>query len=193
MLHAIQYMRVSSAALLLPDGVGNDTQVMTVEDYDLYCHYVAGLVGIGLSQLFGAYATCAHTSCVLVCAHTSTHHAMHLAQPTPAHPVAMHAHMASGHQHAVANTPPPAVRTDDSALLQRHLAWSLRRMHVQIRWPTTWGSFCKKPTSFETIWCALYYRHAESACRGAAMCIDSSGHSVCVSWICDSACARLFV
>jgi hypothetical protein len=28
-------------------------QVETVEDYDLYCHYVAGLVGIGLSQLFG--------------------------------------------------------------------------------------------------------------------------------------------
>lgn len=24
-----------------------------MEDYDLYCHYVAGLVGIGLSQLFG--------------------------------------------------------------------------------------------------------------------------------------------
>lgn len=29
-------------------------QVETVEDYDLYCHYVAGLVGIGLSQLFSA-------------------------------------------------------------------------------------------------------------------------------------------
>jgi phytoene/squalene synthetase len=24
-----------------------------VEDYNDYCHYVAGLVGIGLSQLFG--------------------------------------------------------------------------------------------------------------------------------------------
>jgi farnesyl-diphosphate farnesyltransferase len=30
-------------------------QVESVEDYDLYCHYVAGLVGIGLSQLFGEW------------------------------------------------------------------------------------------------------------------------------------------
>ena len=29
-------------------------QVVTLEDYDLYCHYVAGLVGIGLSNLFVA-------------------------------------------------------------------------------------------------------------------------------------------
>eukprot|EP00887_Chlorella_sp_A99_P003015 scaffold9.g3015.t1 len=28
--------------------------VKTAADYDLYCHYVAGLVGIGLSQLFGS-------------------------------------------------------------------------------------------------------------------------------------------
>ena len=28
-------------------------QVKTVAEYDKYCHYVAGLVGIGLSQLFG--------------------------------------------------------------------------------------------------------------------------------------------
>ncbi len=28
-------------------------QVESVADYDKYCHYVAGLVGIGLSQLFG--------------------------------------------------------------------------------------------------------------------------------------------
>lgn len=27
-------------------------QVETVKDYDLYCHYVAGLVGVGLSNLF---------------------------------------------------------------------------------------------------------------------------------------------
>ena len=27
--------------------------VQTVQDYELYCHYVAGLVGIGLSRLFG--------------------------------------------------------------------------------------------------------------------------------------------
>jgi len=29
-------------------------EVKTTEEYDLYCHYVAGLVGIGLSQLFAA-------------------------------------------------------------------------------------------------------------------------------------------
>jgi phytoene/squalene synthetase len=32
-------------------------QVESVEDYDLYCHYVAGLVGVGLSQLFGECVT----------------------------------------------------------------------------------------------------------------------------------------
>lgn len=31
-------------------------EVKTVADYDKYCHYVAGLVGIGLSQLFGKFA-----------------------------------------------------------------------------------------------------------------------------------------
>ncbi|GIL72940.1 hypothetical protein Vretimale_4591 [Volvox reticuliferus] len=31
-----------------------EKEVLTVQDYDLYCHYVAGLVGIGLSQLFAA-------------------------------------------------------------------------------------------------------------------------------------------
>lgn len=28
--------------------------VVSIKDYDLYCHYVAGLVGIGLSQLFAS-------------------------------------------------------------------------------------------------------------------------------------------
>ena len=31
-----------------------DKPVNTVEDYNLYCHYVAGLVGIGLAKLFSA-------------------------------------------------------------------------------------------------------------------------------------------
>ena len=26
------------------------SDVLTVDDYDLYCHYVAGLVGVGSSQ-----------------------------------------------------------------------------------------------------------------------------------------------
>ncbi len=30
----------------------SERSIKTVEDYDLYCHYVAGLVGIGLSELF---------------------------------------------------------------------------------------------------------------------------------------------
>lgn len=30
-----------------------EKKIETKEDYDLYCHYVAGLVGIGLSRLFG--------------------------------------------------------------------------------------------------------------------------------------------
>jgi farnesyl-diphosphate farnesyltransferase len=38
------------------DGMAEFAQrdVESVKDYDLYCHYVAGLVGIGLSQLFHA-------------------------------------------------------------------------------------------------------------------------------------------
>jgi farnesyl-diphosphate farnesyltransferase len=28
--------------------------VETIDDYDEYCHYVAGLVGLGLSKLFHA-------------------------------------------------------------------------------------------------------------------------------------------
>ena len=32
-------------------------QVETVDDYDEYCHYVAGLVGLGLSKLFHAYGS----------------------------------------------------------------------------------------------------------------------------------------
>ncbi len=43
-------------------------QVVTVQQYDEYCFFVAGLVGVGLSQLFGeasgrrrAWATFAHT------------------------------------------------------------------------------------------------------------------------------------
>jgi farnesyl-diphosphate farnesyltransferase len=31
-----------------------EKEVVTINDYDLYCHYVAGLVGIGLSDLFSA-------------------------------------------------------------------------------------------------------------------------------------------
>ncbi len=29
-----------------------EREVITLADWDLYCHYVAGLVGIGLSGLF---------------------------------------------------------------------------------------------------------------------------------------------
>lgn len=38
------------------DGMADfiEKEVVTVEDYNLYCHYVAGLVGIGLSALFAS-------------------------------------------------------------------------------------------------------------------------------------------
>lgn len=39
----------------------NDVSCDTVDDYDQYCHYVAGLVGIGLSDIF-AKSTCEHSS-----------------------------------------------------------------------------------------------------------------------------------
>ena len=29
-----------------------ERDVVTIQDYELYCHYVAGLVGIGLSHMF---------------------------------------------------------------------------------------------------------------------------------------------
>jgi farnesyl-diphosphate farnesyltransferase len=32
----------------------SNLQVETIDDYDEYCHYVAGLVGLGLSKLFHA-------------------------------------------------------------------------------------------------------------------------------------------
>lgn len=36
------------------NSAGLPMQVISVKDYDLYCHYVAGLVGVGLSQLFAS-------------------------------------------------------------------------------------------------------------------------------------------
>ncbi len=38
------------------DGMASfaEKEIISVKDYDLYCHYVAGLVGIGLSNLFSA-------------------------------------------------------------------------------------------------------------------------------------------
>ncbi|PRW60803.1 Squalene synthase isoform A [Chlorella sorokiniana] len=40
----------------MADFAGEDeaSEVISVKDYDLYCHYVAGLVGVGLSQLFAS-------------------------------------------------------------------------------------------------------------------------------------------
>ena len=42
-------------------------QVISVKDYDLYCHYVAGLVGVGLSQLF-ASSGARHRGMACLCA-----------------------------------------------------------------------------------------------------------------------------
>ena len=40
--------------LCLCDTLDSDMQVESIDDYDEYCYYVAGLVGLGLSKLFHA-------------------------------------------------------------------------------------------------------------------------------------------
>jgi farnesyl-diphosphate farnesyltransferase len=41
-----------------------EKEVVTVADYDLYCHYVAGLVGVGLSDLFASSGLETHADVV---------------------------------------------------------------------------------------------------------------------------------
>jgi hypothetical protein len=50
-LHALLSLLVAAAHTAVPSVL----QVVTVAEYDEYCHYVAGLVGIGLSNLFGGW------------------------------------------------------------------------------------------------------------------------------------------
>nr|GLL37557.1 ACT domain-containing protein [Ipomoea trifida] len=52
-------LRCSSPPVALPPAPRrfSSSQVETVDDYDEYCHYVVGLVGLGLSKLFHASAT----------------------------------------------------------------------------------------------------------------------------------------
>ena len=38
----------------LTRGAGHGVQVVSLDDYNKYCFYVAGLVGVGLSRLFTA-------------------------------------------------------------------------------------------------------------------------------------------
>jgi farnesyl-diphosphate farnesyltransferase len=50
-----EYQRVvKDITQRMADGMSHFAQnkVVTIDDYNLYCHYVAGLVGIGLSKLF---------------------------------------------------------------------------------------------------------------------------------------------
>lgn len=49
-LHAVLSLLVAAVHTVPPV-----LQVVTVAEYDEYCHYVAGLVGIGLSNLFGGW------------------------------------------------------------------------------------------------------------------------------------------
>ena len=47
------YEADSQLAFLNRNGMADfiEKEVVTVADYDLYCHYVAGLVGVGLSEV----------------------------------------------------------------------------------------------------------------------------------------------
>ena len=46
--------RAKPKAAAARDGEAGEEAVESIADYNLYCHYVAGLVGIGLSQLFAS-------------------------------------------------------------------------------------------------------------------------------------------
>lgn len=58
-LHPSYQYVISDICLKMGNGMADfsEKKVRSVEDYDLYCHYVAGLVGIGLSGLFSASGT----------------------------------------------------------------------------------------------------------------------------------------
>ena len=43
-----------------------EREVLTVKDYDLYCHYVAGLVGIGLSRVSMLSLPLGSTACTSI-------------------------------------------------------------------------------------------------------------------------------
>lgn len=55
-LHPSYQHVISDICFKMGNGMADfsEKKVHSIEDYDLYCHYVAGLVGIGLSGLFSA-------------------------------------------------------------------------------------------------------------------------------------------
>lgn len=55
-LHPSYQYVISDICYKMGNGMADfsEKKVHSIEDYDLYCHYVAGLVGIGLSGLFSA-------------------------------------------------------------------------------------------------------------------------------------------
>ena len=58
-LHPSYQYVISDICYKMGNGMADfsEKKVHSIEDYDLYCHYVAGLVGIGLSGLFSASGT----------------------------------------------------------------------------------------------------------------------------------------
>ncbi|KAG6777893.1 hypothetical protein POTOM_017734 [Populus tomentosa] len=48
------FLNTEGEILCLRDTLDSGMQVESIDDYDEYCHYVAGLVGLGLSKLFHA-------------------------------------------------------------------------------------------------------------------------------------------
>ena len=51
--------RIAACALRCVGGADSAApQVVTLKDYNRYCYYVAGLVGVGLSRLFTAAGAC---------------------------------------------------------------------------------------------------------------------------------------
>jgi len=117
-----------------------EKEVESVADYELYCHYVAGLVGIGLSQaracsdssVRGRGSLQTRGGCTARGGALSCIPALHLRL----------------HKAAAARDAAGARR--GSSLLRA--GGRARRWRTRRAWPTTWACSCKRPTSSATTW-----------------------------------------
>ena len=169
-----------------------EKEVVSVRDYDLYCHYVAGLVGIGLCQV------CDTLACT-----PGAHQRLTLDHNLSAQDSDTYRRMQKRCTiHATASLP-LAIRDESPWLCSclRPASWRARTSTRWRTWPTTWASFCRRPTSSGTILRTSMKsllpgtspHTAQAACLhlGPAVCI--SWHPVTVAPVCtaEPVCGRM--